>query len=239
MVKPALKVLLIIPLLANGYLAGAKSADRRTSLNNLQESFDQLITIKNSQLLLNERGAIELVARTAVFNRVLDLANEELSDLKKKLEKLSNPDRLQHLNNIKEYQSYHETVRGQINREIDLKELVDIAAKFKQWRETVYNKEIEKTINFVLVFQSQEAIKTAENRLDRIMRDFKIIKSYLMPNEWGVAEKLVDDAKNLIKEAKKINVEAQTSFNEVGIQTATQKIAAAYKNFIAISDMVK
>lgn len=239
MVKPALKVLLIIPLLANGYLAGAKSADRRTSLNNLQESFDQLITIKNSQLLLNERGAIELVARTAVFNRVLDLANEELSDLKKKLEKLSNPDRLQHLNNIKEYQSYHETVRGQINREIDLKELVDIAAKFKQWRETVYNKEIEKTINFVLVFQTQEAIKTAENRLDRIMRDFKIIKSYLMPNEWGVAEKLVDDAKNLIKEAKKINVEAQTSFNEVGIQTATQKIAAAYKNFIAISDMVK
>lgn len=229
MAKPVLKTLLILTLLLNGAFAGAKSAGWRTSLNNLQESLGQLVIIKSSDRLPSEeRVAVDIEARKTAFNRVLDLAAEELTDLKKKLEKLTHPDRLKHLDTITEYQSYYEIIRGQINKEINLEEVVDIATKFKKWRETTYNRGAIKIIDFILVFQNQEAIKVAENRLDRIMRDFKVIKSYLMPNEWSLAEKLVDDARNLINEAKK---------GEVPV--VTQKITAAYKNFITLSEMVR
>ena len=227
MVKPVLKILLTISLLTSGTLTNAKIS--QSSLDTLQESLEQLVSIKSSsQLPSEEKQIVEIEARKTAFNRVLDLDTEELGGLRKKLEKLTNAERLKHLNTIEEYRSYYEIIRGQINKEINLVELVEIATGFKKWRETIYNKELTKIVNFILIFQNQEVIKIAENRLNRITRDFKFIKSHLMPNQWGLAEKLVDDAGKLINEAKTANVELQT-----------QKITSAYKNFIILSEMVK
>lgn len=230
--------MLITLLLGSGLFVNAKTT--KSSLNSLTESLEQLVVIKKSdQLSSNEKDAIEITARQATFNRVLDLIVEELENLKKRLGKINHPNKTAHVNSINEYLTYHEIIRGQINKDMSADEIIDIASKFKKWRETNYLKEISKILDFVAVFQNQEAIKTTENRLERIVRDFKTIKTYLLPAEWKLAEKLLSDARKLIEEAKAINRTALESFDNALIQQANQNLTSAYKNFIALSEMVQ
>lgn len=223
-----LRTLLLFALLGSG---GVSAKTIKSSLDDLLESIEQLTVIKNSgKAPSEEKSAVEINARTATFNRVLDLASEELKELERRMDKIDRPNQEQYANLIGEYLNYYEIIRGQINREISLNELVDIAARFKKWRETDYAKEIKKVADFVLVYQNQEMIRVAKNRLERISADFKTIRGLIMPNQWGLAEKFLADAKNLIEEAEQANSEAQKKF---------EKITLAYKNFIMISKMIR
>ena len=96
MAKPVLKILLTFSLLASGTFASAKIS--QSSLQNLQDSLDQLIIVKNSNVSSEEKFEADLTARQAAFNRILDLNIEELGGLKKRVEKTTNSERFKYLN---------------------------------------------------------------------------------------------------------------------------------------------
>lgn len=222
------KILLIFLLLSGCSAAYAKNL--KSSLNDLIESLDQLIVIKKSNSLpADEKNAIEIEARKATFSQVLDLASEEIKGLIKKLEKTKSGQ--SQIDQLNEYLDYYELIKGKIYQKIEAAELIDVAQRFKKWREEIYNKETEGIISFILAHQNREMIKIAEIRLGKILKDWKIIKALLKTGQWNGAEELIGKAKTLINEAKELN---QRALHEQSVQ----KISEAYQNFIALSALV-
>ena len=244
-----LNVIFIFFLLAIGPIVHAKSL--RPALNNVIESLEQLIAIKNSDNYLSsdEKADIEVEAKKTALNKILELSIEEVKNLENKLEQFNDFSSEEisllnqsHINALSDYKSYYESIRQQVNQNISLNEVVDLAQKLKNWRENNYHKKINKIADFVLVFQNQETLKVTENRLSKILRDSKAIKSLIKPTKWAEADKLLETAKKLILEAREVNNDAQDfsleSKTESLVKKSTQNIIEAYQNFIALSELV-
>ncbi len=244
-----LNAIFILFLLVIGPTVHAKSL--KPALNDVIESLEQLIAIKNSENYLSsdEKANIEVEARKTALNKILELSIEEVKNLKDKLEQFDDFSSEEigllnqnHINALSDYESYYESIRQQVNQNIGLSEVVDLARKLKSWRENNYHKKINKIASFVLVFQNQETLKTAENRLNKILRDSKAIKSLVKTTKWGEVDKLLEVAEKLIKEAKKINNDAQNFSldleTESLIKKATQNIIEAYQGFITLGKLV-
>lgn len=211
----------------------------KPALNNVVESLEQLAAIKNSDISSIEKDGIETEAKKTAFNRILELSIEEVKNLKKKLEQFNNNQ--VYISNLSGYQSHYELIRQQVNQNISLNELIDLAQKLKSWREINYHKQINKIANSILIFQNQTMLKVAENRLRKISRDSKAIKSLLKPIKWNEADTLLEEAGSLIKEARQINNDAQKqddSKTELLIKESTENIIRAYQNFIALGELV-
>lgn len=238
-----LRLFLIIVLVASGISANAKNL--KSTLNNLTESLERLSAIKKSEVLpLEEKREIQLEASKTAFNRVIDLALEELNNLKKRLEKYSGPK--EQLKLVGQFIDFHQKVRNQINQDIAWEEVRAIAQEFKKWREEFYIEKVTLIVNAVTALQNQEIIKTAENRLAKVNKDIKLIKNYLRPTKWNEAEKLIVNAKNAIEEAGEINITVQKLLQEMELkeidnllEESIQKITEAYQNFIALGKLVK
>ncbi len=239
-----------------GIMVVVYGKDLKPALNNVVESLEQLIAIKNSDLSSTEKDSIETEAKKTAFNRILELSIEEVKNLKKKLEQFSNFPKEEfillnqsYVSSLSDYQSYYELVRQQVNKNISLNELVDLAQKLQNWRETNYHKQINKITNFILIIQNQSILQVTENRLRKISRDSKAIKSLLKITKWNEADALLEEAGGFVKKARKINDDAQDLFlnQEVKqsdskieslIKESTENITKAYQNFINLGELV-
>lgn len=220
----------------------------KPALNSVVESLEQLTAIKNSDLYSIEKDNIETEAKKTAFNRILELSIEEVKNLKKKLEQFDDFSKEEtsllnqnYISSLSDYQSYYELIRQQVNQNISLNEVIDLAQKLKSWRESSYHKQINKIANFILVLQNQAMLEVTENRLRKISRDSKAIKSLLKTIKWTEADRLLEEAGDLIKEARKINNDAQKqndSETEPLIKESTENITKAYQKFIALGELV-
>ncbi len=220
------------------------AGELQPALNNVVNSLDQLVAIKNNN---NANPSIELEAKKTVLNRIFELSTEEVNNLIKKLTSLDQlptddlkSERDRFVDDLNGYKSYFDIVRGEINQKISSNEVVDIAKKLKIWREDNYQKKIDDITDFNLVFQNQSTVKIAENRFYRINRDFKAIKSMMQQAKRNRADQLLEGAKKKIDVAYKLNNKAQKFPDtlESLVKESNQSIVEAYKNFIAISDLL-
>jgi len=167
----------------------APSEAIQSAFQNVVESVDQLLTIKDSELSDEEKTLLDIEVRKTALSRILDLSILEANDLKNKLKKLNMKDaplssvldyseiRDNFLNRLNGFLAYYDLTQETLNGSLDLEKIKNLAVDFKAWRETEYNPEVKKIMDFVLVFQIKASIKGSDRRLEKITVDLKKLES--------------------------------------------------------------
>lgn len=126
-----------------------------------------------------------LLEKIDAYKKVIDLALEEVKDLKVKLlnlDKLSIKDlelQTEYLKELNEVINYYEKEKEDFlkKEDVDLIFLKKAAENFKKWREDNYLPINNKIIDFILIKQQLKALEVTKNRYQKIDNDFKKISS--------------------------------------------------------------
>lgn len=124
-----------------------------------------------------------LLEKIDAYKKVIDLALEEVKDLKVKLlnlDKLSIKDlelQTEYLKELNEVINYYEKEKESFlkKEDVDLIFLKKAAENFKKWREDNYLPINNKIIDFILIKQQLKALDVTKNRYQKIDNDFKKI----------------------------------------------------------------
>ncbi len=137
----------------------------------------------------------------------------------------------------------------------DVESIKALAAELKGWRDSILNPEIDKVVEFLLVFQGRGILNTANNRYDLITEDV----NYFLDNNKDIRSKrtqsLINEAGDLLQAAGGFQVLAEelllnsTAPQRIGalssptvrtlISSSLLKIKSAYKNFLEISALLR
>jgi hypothetical protein len=220
---------------------------------------------------LNE--VIQSEENTAIFLKILNLSILETKKLEEKLNNIKDLEeeyldlKNQFLIKLDEYQKYFQLLKERIEGSLIEEELGNLIDEFKDWRESNYNSEIKKILDFILVFQQKSFLAIAEKRFEKISKDLQKIK---LPkgNKIEALNRLLEEAEANLDEAKKFFLTAQvlilpaqniestitttatttssteSSLNQTPgirelIKNAMNKIKDAYQKFFQISVLIK
>lgn len=184
----ALALVLAIP----PYSSKAQSEALKSALNEVVQSEE---TIKGNSV----------EAKKAIFLKIINLSLLETKELKEKIDNLGELEEYFGLKDwfsakLDEYIKYFQLLREQIKSGLNEDELGNLINDFKNWRESDYNLQIKKIIDFILVFQQKQSLVTAENRFEKISKDLQKIKS-LKGNKLELANRLLKEARIYLDEA--------------------------------------
>ena len=196
----------------------------------LDQSVDRLSEIKDDLKISEaERLARELDARKEIIQKAINLSLAEIQNLKSRLEKLTIEETqkeaylfkaasLIYLQEVENYLIEAKTELIEINQ---LEGIKSLASQLKEHRETAYDSRAQNIINFLLGFQIDELIASAENRWQKIQNDLKRLERIKLIQETGEfsvlmnqAQKYINEAASLNQKARQINVGAQQQATE-------------------------
>jgi len=213
-------------------LTGAAPSGLKPALKDLNDNLNLLIAVKQSDLDAEEKIKLEINTRQAAFNNIIDIALTEIALLKNRLEELEkNEPTQQLLTDLEGFIAYYETLRKQINRQLELKELMNIGRQFKLWREITFQPKINQIADLLLATHNEKIIAMAGNRLEKIKNDLKKIKNFLSPAQWQHFEELFTKAKLAVALAQELKKTAPNAIS--------QKIKEAYFSFLEMSRLIK
>ena len=136
----------------------------------------------------------------------------------------------------------------------DVDSIKALAAELKDWRDSAVNPEMEKIVEFLLVFQGRGILNTANNRLGLIEEDVQYFQEV---KEFNIARvrALLNDSAELLKSAERLQFLAEEVLLAQAdpepaqviesptirtiISSSLLKIKAAYKNFLEISSLLR
>ncbi|MBI5401311.1 hypothetical protein HZB05_00565 [Candidatus Wolfebacteria bacterium] len=213
--------------------------------------FAQTIDISINKTALakekNTEKSLDLDARKNILNKIIDTAQSEINGLKEKLNDFDlNEDwqkiRNEFLNNLSDLQSYYQTLEEKISGEITIEDVKIMAKELKNWREKNYTFELKKITNMILIFETENILKIAGGRMDKISADVKklakqnIIKTDVLKIYLSQAEKHLENAEGYKKDAKDLYF--KTMNNIFGI-TEQQEATSTEKETIIKKEDVK
>lgn len=239
--------------------ARAQTGELKAAKQELRESYEKLVEIKESEELTSEeKDRRELEARISTLEEVVRFTIAETKSLISRLFPLKGlaPEfsRLQvdYLKVLKEVLKYQERFLTDLTAAIedgslDLTEVTRLASDFKIWRETVYDPSIKKIVAFLLAFRSSDLLTTATSRLNKIAADLKLFqKSKLIKAELLIP--ILEEAGTYLLEAAAINKKAMESLLATTTDPAETQgligqvlelIKSAYGKFLEMSGLVK
>jgi len=190
-------VILITP-----YLSRAQSAALKSALN---------VVVQESALVETE----DPEAKQTLILKVLNLSSLEATELRNNLKNLGELEetyaesRDQFLRELDSILDYCESFKDVLADDLNLEEVMAVGDAFKDWRETNYEGEIKKIVDFVLVFQQDKTLKIAENRLEKTSKDLAKNKTSRIKNE---ASRLLGQIKSSLEDARNFNETAKALF---------------------------
>jgi len=187
----------------------AQSSPIQKVLENVKDTVDNLVTAKD------QNSTQELGFRIQTFKKVLDYVTTEAQDTRVKLflvEDFSNKDLIKWRNEkvatlanaIKYYESEKKLVETKENS-MTIDDIKNIAKDFKEVRDTKYVLATDEAKEFLLITQEKTSVEVAKSRTGKIATDIKNINSNKLNS-------LLDSASKLVKDAEKLNSQANDLF---------------------------
>ncbi|MEK7611897.1 MAG: hypothetical protein AAB407_00965 [Patescibacteria group bacterium] len=187
--------------------AFAQSDAIKSAREEVITSIEKLNALDSVTLKPEERAELELSLKRVALGKILTLSTLETSELRDKFIAIEVPEGdfsdLQILI-ADELKASIAVFAAQEKKTVAAKSITEIqtiATEIKTWRETKYNPEIRKTIDFMLVFQNGAVLKTAEDRLLKI--EVNLEKTNATKSKF--AESLLEEAREKILEAKDLH----------------------------------
>ena len=217
-------VILIAP-----YLSRAQSEELKSALGEVLEGGNRIET-KNIE------------ARKNVLLKIINLAVLEATELKKNLKNTGNLEeeylrlKKQYLGELDGYLGYYKSLKKQLGGDFNLEQIMAFGDDFKTWREANYDLGVKEIVNFVLTFQQDNALKIAEKRYAKTLKDAQKIKALSVKTEIsGILSKaqvdlqearaLTDSAKELLlPKIEAIDLTTATATSAPIIETSTERI---------------
>ena len=178
----------------------------------LDDALKTLLTVKDSDVSSKERDQAELKARKDVLAQIIICSRVEINAFKKRLNDFDLKDndkkdgllRDKFLVDIDTAGSYFKDVSDHLSGDLDLAGVKTLAKEFSTWRETFYVPALSNMNDFTLLIQSEQAIKTARARFDKISFSLGAVKL----NTATDIKKLLDESDGYIKKGAELNKQA-------------------------------
>jgi hypothetical protein len=273
-----MKKLFVITLIATGFFAAgtpfvhAQSEAIKEAREAVISSVNKLSEVGDRNLSPAEKEKKEISLRKEALERIVTLSILETDEISLKLVTLTKsvPDEFIPLHNIfisetEEYLDYLALLKRNIRTLDSAEEISELAGSLKAWRETTYNPEIKKMVEFILAFQNKLILEKADERLKKINQDIKRL------GKENSSENLVQQAAVNLEKAHRANESAMEQLKEYiprtdaelsalsepvpqlmktqalpepptvreRIEDSLLNIRKAYKNFIEINDSIK
>lgn len=200
-----------------------------STLIEVQEGTKDLIDAKDQENLT-------LSLCLEIFGKVLDLSIKEAKDIIEQLNALKNLKeqetdlRDQLLKKFNGFLQFYVEQKEKLNQPkgVDLTTIKKLAQDFKDWRENIYRPAFETATDFLLINQQKAVLEMTEMRYQKISLDINKLKNTNLKGI-DVLEKYLDQAANLIKDAKDLWIAASTATSTATstiISTSTSTIAS-------------
>lgn len=178
----------------------------------LQDAFDILLKVKDSDSSLKNRDQTEINARKDVVKEIIICSNLELDAFKKRLGDLNLKDndkkdellKNKFLGAIDAAKSYFTDLTNELSHDLDISGVKKLAQDLSIWRDIYYTPTLTGINDFALVIQNQQAIKTARTRFDKISFSLSAVKL----NEVQEIKNLLASSNAHIKKGIDLNTQA-------------------------------
>lgn len=249
------------------------TAEIKEQTSRVSESQDELASVKDDLTLSpEEKLAREIAARKKIVAEALALSLKEVESLKNGLLKLPRFEEgtreyfltTEFLIKIVEYSDYYADKATALKNAANLKidEVKSMAKDIITYRDTVYNPDLKKIVDFILVFYNQDAIATTNSRLEKINADIRkleklnLLKADLFKANLEKSAELIREALSLQAQAKALILavpDEKTSGEAIAepadetkkpganelITASLGKVKATYEVFLQISRDIK
>lgn len=237
-------VLLLIPVsVVKAQTDALKSAIQNAtdSVNKAKEAEDPLAHKQALQKIIDSSiiRTNEFIGRLTLL-RGLESGYEELRD--------------SHAASLRSFIEYYNSVLSKLGELEGVDSIRALAAELKDWRDSIVNPEMEKIVEFLLVFQGRSILNTANNRLSLIEADFEYFQGIKDLNSARI-QSLLNDAAELLRSADRLQLLAeevllaqadpepaqviQSPTIRTIVSSALFKVKAAYKNFLEVSVILR
>lgn len=194
----------------------AEASTMESAVQNLNTSLNQLVTAKDDATAGDQLTPEEdLAFRKKVVNDALTLSLKEIEDIRAKLDSLKfseksaeNAMKKQFIGDLGEFEAYYRDLQGKLDKETDVEKIKDIARGAKAYREETYSPVISKALEFILSFQTDKLVASADVRYGKIETDIKKLEKadFIEPGyfdrQMSESKKLISDARGLVDKAK-------------------------------------
>ncbi len=236
--------LLLIPVsVVKAQTDALKSAIQNAtdSVNKAKEAEDPLAHQKALQKIINTSiiRTNEFIGRLTLL-RGLESGYEELRDA--------------HVATLRSFIDHYNTVLNKLSDLEDVDSIKALAAELKDWRDATVNPEVERVVEFLLVFQGRALLNTAHNRLGLITEDATYFQDIQDINNARI-QTLLNEAAELLKSAERLQLLAEQVLlaqadpepaQVIGsptiraiVSSSLLKVKAAYKDFLEISVILR
>ncbi|HEY4500004.1 MAG TPA: hypothetical protein VJH70_02705 [Candidatus Paceibacterota bacterium] len=251
---------MVIPFLSFG--ATEKPPSKNETLGEINDIVHGLIDLKDNDFLSpKEKNQEEIKIRKEALAKISALLISEIDELLVKTSSL--PPTNKHASQIQiQFTNFLDSARAYVSQfnegllgELTLNELKIQAIAFKNWRDTYYQPNFEKLINFLLISDTQSFLVTADHRLEKIISDLKKLEGaritrrseYSIPLNTAMesltnanltyykAEKLISD---ILSTTSTSSLIATTHIKSL-IGQSLNNIRSAYASFLDISRFIK
>lgn len=175
----------------------------------LNEALDKLLSTKDSDLPAADKETAEFDARKEVLNQIVVCSEKEIGDFKARLSNLdlSKNDRKdlllreKFLGDLDAASFYYEKTKEKLGENLTLDGIKNLAVDILAWRDNFYTPAVSRINDFTLVVGSEQAVKTAKSRFQKISTTLGAIRLS------GVSEikRLLKDSDSLISRAEELN----------------------------------
>ncbi len=193
-------------------------------------------------------GAGKLSAREKLKG-VLDVLMAQINDLQKSLSglKVLNEDQAVQRDEYLGFLDDSANFITALQIDAETSDVRFIAGQLQDWRESVFNQETPKIVDFLLTFQVKSVLKIAETRYLKIFSDVnRLIDLKILKD--NKAQAVLSEAGLLLTGATELRNQAEVLLTATGdhndqirrlLNDSIAKIKLAYKKFLEISQLVK
>jgi hypothetical protein len=198
-------ILVLVTLINQPLISFAQSEDVKSAREEVMKSADKLTEVKEAIDLSPEEKEVEkLSAKKDVLLKVIALSTLETETVREKLETITDiPEEFVSLHasllkNFDAFTVHFAKLKESTESAEELLLIQTIAGDLKLWRETMYDIEIKKALEFILVFQNRDILKTAGERFEKV--SLHVTKVKLLQS--GIAQLLLNQSKENLDEAQ-------------------------------------
>lgn len=160
----------------------AQSETVKSAREEVQASADKLTAVQEENLTAEEKAEKETALKKEALGKIIALTVLEAEELKNKIESLTDIEaeflilRDDFLNKLAVFPEYLDDFTAAHEASFDLVPLEKLAGDFQAWRAASYDPEVKKMVDFIIVFQSKNLLRVADQRFTKISVELKKIK---------------------------------------------------------------
>jgi len=212
----------------------AAETTKPDTVNPVETSVNELLTVRDDTSLSDEDKLLkEFELRKKILSEVLTLSIDEVAKLTAKVDALpefAENSREKELRDefkavLETYTAYYTEQSKKLAELTKIDETKSLAQEIKDYRDNIYNPQIQKIVNFVLLFYNDDVLKIANTRLDKISADIKkleklgYIKAGIFASELKLAAETLSAARALLEEAKSAVLTTPKPEEETALET--------------------